>query len=102
MKWIHLSRNNAEDVEKQTLEIAELYRVLFLQLKLEKQQEIHNLLKHPKEFEKPKIQTTNVDKIGILHKLTIAIKERIQEIDEVRKQNIPQGMSSLLTQYFRV
>ena len=91
MKWVQLSINSTEEVEKQAFEIAELYRVLFLQLKLEKQQEIHNLLKHPKDAEKPKSQMNSVDKMGVLNKLSIAIKERIQEIEEVRKLNIASG-----------
>ncbi|KAF0981551.1 hypothetical protein FDP41_012208 [Naegleria fowleri] len=95
MKWVPLSINKSEEIEKQANEIAELYRVLFLQLKLEKQQEIHGLLRSQKELSvAPNSVKSSIDKMGVITKLGKALQERIKEIDQLRSTDTPQGRAT--------
>ncbi|KAG2387784.1 hypothetical protein C9374_001378 [Naegleria lovaniensis] len=85
MKWVPLSINKSDEIEKQANEIAELYRVLFLQLKLEKQQEIHGLLRSQKESTvAPNSGKSTIDKMGVI---TSSIDELKNALFSVQQQN---------------
>ncbi|KAL9644350.1 hypothetical protein ABK040_005809 [Willaertia magna] len=88
MKWIDLS-SSPVDIEKQADEVAELYKVLFLQLKLSKQQELHEMLKDQNEHKEspaPEYKlgeewVKKIDKMKLLKSLNKAIENRIIELD---------------------
>lgn len=45
MKWLPLSLDKINEIASQVHEVSELYKILFVQLKMEKQEELHALLK---------------------------------------------------------
>jgi hypothetical protein len=61
MKWLPLTLDNIEECSKQITEVGELYRVLFLQLKLEKQEQLHALLKQQTQRQDSNFMNSSVN-----------------------------------------
>lgn len=95
MKWLELYKTTFSAIQQQADDVAELYKLLYLQLKAEKQQTIQALLARqdikiaaaappqaslPDELDASLLQ--NVDKLKVLQMLYDIILERIIQLQE--------------------